>query len=98
MDAGALVKKRCDERQDWEFRSHKSRLVAGPIDLGPAEMKTVLEKIPRDRGHVALPPAPGIDERLIDLDQPDHECGQHHRDQKISGPACGKILLGHMTL
>jgi hypothetical protein len=40
-------------------------------------MKTILEKIPGDRRHVALPPAPGIDEWLVDPDQA-HPEGSHH--------------------
>jgi hypothetical protein len=35
-----------------------------------AQTKTVLQKIPRDRCDVALPPAPVIDVRLINENQP----------------------------
>jgi hypothetical protein len=35
-----------------------------------AETKSVLQKIPRDRRNVALPPTPVIDVRLINENQP----------------------------
>jgi hypothetical protein len=45
-------------------------------------MEPVLEIVPRDRGHVALPPAPRINERLIDADQPNYERRGNDQNQK----------------
>src|SRR5438552_5510609 len=64
-----LVADRRDEGQNWKFRSDITGRVACPINLRIAEAKSVLQKIPRDRRHVALPPAPVIDVRLINENQ-----------------------------
>jgi hypothetical protein len=45
-------------------------------------MKSVLEEIARDRRHIALPPAPGVGERLVDLDQADGEGADHDQNQR----------------
>ena len=70
MHTRKLVANRRDEGQNWKFCSDITGRVACPIDLRIAETKSVLQKIPRDRRDVALPPAPVIDVRLINENQP----------------------------
>jgi len=50
--------------------------VACPINLRIAETKSVLQKVPRDRRDLALPPTPVIDVRLINQHEP-----RHHREE-----------------
>ena len=64
------VANRGDEGQNWKFRADITGGVSCPINLGIAEPKSVSQKIPRDRRDVALPPAPVIDVRLINENQP----------------------------
>src|SRR4029077_888191 len=64
------VANRRDEGQNWKFRSDITGRVACPINLRIAEAKSVLQKIARDRRDVALPPAPVIDVRLVNENQP----------------------------
>ena len=76
MHTRKFVANRRDEGQNWKFCSDITGRVACPIDLRIAETKSVLQKIPRDRGNVALPPAPVIDVRLINENQP-----RRHREK-----------------
>jgi hypothetical protein len=70
VNAGKFVTDRCKKRQDREFRPDTAGRIAGPIDLRPGKMKTVLVKVARYRGDIALPPTPVIDVRQVDENQP----------------------------
>jgi hypothetical protein len=69
VDGGNSVAERRNERQNWEFRSNVTRRVACPINLWISKTKSLLQKIARNRGNVALAPAPVINVRLIDQNE-----------------------------
>src|SRR2546423_13730937 len=87
MDAEDLVTNRGKKRQNRKFRSDVARLVPGPIDLRPGEMKASLGIVPGDRGDVTLSPAPIVNVRLIDPDQPHRDCKDRHHNRE-SGHVC----------
>ena len=68
VNAGEFVTNRGNKRQNWKFRSNVTGRIAGPIDLRIRKMKTSFGKVACNRRDVALPPAPRIDERLLDRD------------------------------
>src|SRR5260370_13324168 len=86
MNAEKFVTDRGSKRQNRKFRSDVGGLVAGPINLRMCEMETVRVKISRNRRHVALPPAPIVDIRLVNQDQPDGDCQNRQRNCKL-GPS-----------
>jgi hypothetical protein len=65
MDTGKFVTDRCEKRQNWEFGPYVTWRIACPINLRTRKLETVLLKISRDGGNVALSPAPAVDVRLI---------------------------------
>src|ERR1700736_1352936 len=83
MNAQKFVTDGGGKRQNRKFRSDVAGLVAGPINLRMCEMETVRIKISCDRRHVALPPTPVVDVRLVDQDQPDGDCQNRQRNCKL---------------
>ena len=75
------VTKGRQKRQDRKLRADISRLIPRPINLRISEMKTVRIKISRDRGNIALSPAPVVDERLINRDQTNGDGDDRDRNQ-----------------
>ena len=94
MHARKVVANRRDEGQNWKFRSDITGGVACPIDLRIAEVKSVLQKIPRDRRDVALPPAPVIDVRLINENQPCRHRENADYDHELRRCICSRRLVG----
>src|SRR5258708_34085579 len=86
MNAEKFVTDSGKKRQNRKFRSDVAGLVAGPINLRMCEMETVRVKISRNRRHVALPPAPIVDIRLVNQDQPDGDCQNRQPNCKL-GPS-----------
>jgi hypothetical protein len=70
VNASEFVTNRGNKRQNRKFRSNVTRRIAGPIDLRIRKTKTSIVKIPCNCRDVALPPAPVINEGLIDENQP----------------------------
>ena len=70
MNAGNFVTNGGKKRQNRKFRSDITGRIACPINLRISKMKTVFIMISRDGRDVALPPAPIVDIRLINRDQP----------------------------
>src|SRR5437660_1625757 len=65
LDTSQFVGNRCNERQNWKFRSDITGRVARPIDLRITKMQTTLAKVAGNRRDIALSPAPAINVRLI---------------------------------
>src|SRR5207302_1526152 len=84
VDTGNFVAEGGNERQNWKFCSDVTGRVACPINLGISEMKSVLQKIPRDCRNVALPPAPMIHVRLINQDEPDRYGQNTNYDHELA--------------
>src|SRR5947208_2770763 len=70
VDTSEFVTNRRKKRQNRKFRSNIACCITSPIDLRIRKMKTVFKEVSGNCGDVALPPAPVIDVRLIDQNQP----------------------------
>jgi hypothetical protein len=98
VHTGKLVANRRDEGQNWKFRSDVTGGVASPINSRIPETKSALQKIPRDRRDIALPPAPVIDVRLINENQPRPNTENPNHDyelrRSVFARSCSKSFRG----
>ncbi len=86
MNAGKFVTNGGEKRQNRKFRSDITGRITCPINLRISEMKTVFIIISRDGRDVALPPAPIVDIRLIDRDQPHGDSDDADGDREMLMP------------
>src|SRR6266480_1397063 len=87
MNTDKFVTNRGNKRQNWKFRSNVAGRIAGPIDLRISKTKTSVVKVTRNRGDVALPPAPVVDVGLINEHQPHRDGYNPNSSQQFAGVA-----------
>jgi hypothetical protein len=73
VNTGESVADCRQKRQNGKFCSHVSGRAACPIDLWISKTKTVVGEVSGNRSDIALPPAPAINVRLIDQNEPQRD-------------------------